>query len=90
MGMFRKSDHHDGTTLTPERAQRAAVEPGVPGRCPSCDGFGYIDHIDMVNRLQTQHCRDCAHRWEFSFDEAGAVVEVIDLTDSSQANSYSI
>jgi hypothetical protein len=94
MGLFRKSDHHEGSTMTPEPAPQpapkaAAVQAGVPGRCPSCDGFGYIDHIDMVNRIQTQHCRDCAHRWEYSFDEAGAVTEVIDLTDSAQARSLS-
>ena len=90
MGLFRKSDHHEGTTMAPERTPKApAVQAGVPGRCPSCDGFGYIDHIDMVNRIQIQHCRDCAHRWEYSFDEAGEVTEVIDLTDSAMAEAQS-
>ena len=90
MGLFRSrsGQYSEGSTLTSERG-RAAVEAGVPGRCPACDGFGYIDHIDMVNRIQTQHCRDCAHRWEYGFDEAGHVVEVIDLTDSAMASDPS-
>ena len=64
--------------------QRAAVHAGVPGRCPQCDGFGYIDHIDLKHRFQTQHCLTCRHSWEFSFDGDG---EVIDLTDSAVERS---
>jgi uncharacterized protein (DUF983 family) len=85
MGLFR---HETDTTddggdvieesPAPDQAPRAAVHAGVPGRCPECGGFGYIDHIDMKYRTQTQHCRDCRHSWQFSFDEHG---EVIDLTD---------
>ena len=90
MGLFRRNGH-DGTavdsdTLTAPSAagagHRSAVQAGVPGRCSVCDGYGYIDHIDMVNRRQTQHCPDCGHKWEFSFDEDG---DVIDLTDSALA-----
>ncbi len=88
MGLFRRK--HDTIDLTddatappsaePEAspAHPAAVHAGVPGRCPTCDGFGYIDHIDMVHRYQRQHCRTCGHVWEFTFDEAG---DVLDLTD---------
>ena len=91
MGLFRRHGHDgsqggtDTLTARPTGADgvhRAAVQAGVPGRCPVCDGFGYIDHIDMVNRIQTQHCRACAHKWEFSFDEDG---DVIDLTDAALA-----
>ena len=70
------------TTAEPEPRSRAAVQAGVPGRCPVCDGFGYIDHIDMVNRTQAQHCRECGHPWSFSFDEDG---DVIDLTDGARS-----
>ena len=91
MGLFRRNGHGgtagatDTVVAPPEQAEtrpRSAVQAGVPGRCSACNGFGYIDHIDMVNRRQTQHCPDCGHKWEFSFDEDG---DVIDLTDSALA-----
>ena len=80
MALFRRKD------ATGTAVEEPVVQAGVPGRCRVCDGFGYIDRIDMVNRFQTQHCLDCGHAWEFSFDEEGAVIDltddaVIDLTD---------
>lgn len=81
MGLLRrKSATTNTTTATRE------ITPGVPGRCPSCDGFGYIEQIDLVNFWQSQHCRECGHRWEYQFDEDGHLVDmtdgdvVIDLT----------
>lgn len=81
MALFRRRQHHvvDQKTDLEHASKPAPVfEPGVPGRCPMCDGFGYIDHIDMINRLQSQHCRTCGHVWEFRFDGDH---EFIDLTD---------
>lgn len=87
MGLFHRKQTIDladeATTPAAEPAHKAAVHAGVPGRCPTCDGFGYIDHIDMVNRYQRQHCRNCGHAWEFSFDDDG---DVIDLTDIEQGS----
>ena len=85
MGLFRKKSDvvDEAPVAAPPAAEprsRAAVQAGVPGRCPECDGFGYIDHIDMINRTQSQHCRECGHAWAFSFDEDG---DVLDLTDGS-------
>ncbi len=88
MGFFRKKP--SGAVLeVPQRASqpaehRAAVHAGVPGRCPECDGFGYIDHIDMTHRFQSQHCRECNHAWEFTFDDEG---DVLDLTDAAVART---
>lgn len=81
MGLFRrKRTPEDGVEtdevvdLTDAAERRPRLHAGVPGRCPLCDGFGYIDNIDMVNRHQRQHCRDCGHSWEFDFDEDGEMV----------------
>jgi hypothetical protein len=87
MALFRRKAAADTVVdLRDEPVQRSAVKAGVPGRCPECDGFGYIDGIDMVHRYQTQHCRECNHSWSFSFDEHG---DVLDLTDSATQRSAS-
>lgn len=82
MGRFGR-DHADGASVRDDAGTAPsppAMEMGAPGRCPVCDGFGYIDHIDMVNRVQRQHCRSCRHRWEFSFDDDGVVIDLRDGT----------
>lgn len=89
MGLFRRKDTIDLTdsSSTPSDPagdeQPAGVHAGVPGRCPTCDGFGYIDHIDMVHKYQRQHCRTCGHVWEYTFSDAG---DVLDLTDIEQGS----
>ncbi len=55
---------------------------GTPGRCPVCDGFGFIDVIDVVHNFQEQHCKECNHVWEYHFDAEG---HVIDLTEHADA-----
>ncbi len=103
MGLFRhKHDTIDAsdtidltdTAVAAERAQatesteqHAGIHAGVPGRCPTCDGFGYIDHIDMIHKYQRQHCRACGHVWEFTFDEAGDVLDVTDIEAGSLERS---
>lgn len=86
MGLFRRRKTVDLTegpsTGSPDAGgagHESAVHVGVPGRCPTCHGFGYIDKIDMRHRFQRQHCRECGHVWEFSFDEEGAVLDVTDI-----------
>jgi uncharacterized protein (DUF983 family) len=88
MGLFRRKDTIDLTDeATPsgpaEPEHQAAVHAGVPGRCPTCDGYGYIDHIDMVHRYQRQHCRTCGHVWEFTFDDMGDVLDLTDIESGS-------
>lgn len=39
---------------------------GRPGPCPLCSGRGYLDHIDMVDRIMFQHCTECGHRWQLT------------------------
>ncbi len=99
MGLFRRKrtpgdavEVDDVVDLT-EAERRPRPHAGVPGRCPQCDGFGYIDNIDMVNRHQRQHCRDCGYSWEFDFDEDGEMVEEIDLRNgatSATADPWSV
>lgn len=86
MGWFRRSRATDQAEVTDAApVQEAAIHAGVPGRCPVCDGFGYIDNIDLRNRIQTQHCRECRHVWEFSFDDEGVVIDLRDPAPDDQA-----
>lgn len=79
--LFRRQDAQDASEATDDRGgeRHSTITPGVPGRCPECDGFGYIDHADLVHHTQMQHCRECGHRWEYQFDADGVLVEMIDL-----------
>jgi hypothetical protein len=84
MGWFR-STRGDGDGAAPAYEERLAlIRPGVPGRCPSCDGLGYIDSIDIGHRYQIQHCKDCLHRWEYLFDGDGIVVGLTELDDAGR------
>ncbi len=78
MGLFGRNNDDDAEQ-SDTAAYQATITQGVPGRCPECGGFGYIDHLDLVHRSQVQHCRQCRHRWEYRFDEDGELVEMLDL-----------
>jgi hypothetical protein len=36
---------------------------GRPSRCPKCGEAGYLDKVDMVDRIQYEHCTSCFHKW---------------------------
>lgn len=47
--------------------EEAADEGGGrvnPDPCPRCGSPGYLEHIDMRRRTQTQRCRPCGNWWE--------------------------
>lgn len=46
---------------------------GQPGRCPQCNGIGYLDRIDLIDRIMFQHCTECMHRWSVSESELAAI-----------------
>ncbi|MFP5320661.1 MAG: hypothetical protein ACLGIC_02330 [Acidimicrobiia bacterium] len=85
MGLFRSKGSEGGDRRTATVEERlAAIQPGAPGHCPSCDGLGYIDNLDIGGRFQIQHCKDCGHRWEYLFDADGQVVGLTELDDEGQ------
>jgi hypothetical protein len=79
MGWFRRTSADEGDAPPSFEDRLAQIGPGVPGRCPACDGLGYIDDIDIGHRYQIQHCKDCLHRWEYLFDADGTVVGLTEL-----------
>jgi hypothetical protein len=36
---------------------------GRPSRCPKCSEPGYLDKVDVVDRIQYEHCTSCFHKW---------------------------
>jgi hypothetical protein len=56
----------EGPTIA--EAVEAATAParevwGRPGACPKCGGHGYLDRVDVVDRIQYEHCTECFHKW---------------------------
>lgn len=37
---------------------------GRAARCPECGGIGYLDRVDLVDRVQYEHCTECFHKWQ--------------------------
>lgn len=70
----------------PHHARYANIALGSPGRCPECETFGRIDHEDLLGRWQNQHCPRCGTRWEYRFDEDGAIAEVVGLDVDARAD----
>ena len=75
MGLFpRKTAAEPVIDLTEaERAPAPKQRWGQPGRCPQCSGVGYLDRIDMIDRVMYQHCTECLHRWATTQAELTAV-----------------
>jgi hypothetical protein len=46
-----------------EAPPKPKLEWGRPSRCPECNGRGYLDHIDMIDRVMFEHCTECGHKW---------------------------
>lgn len=84
MGWFRSTRGASDEAAPSYEERLALIRPGVPGRCPACDGLGYIDSIDIGHRYQIQHCKDCLHRWEYLFDGDGVVVGLTELDDDGR------
>lgn len=64
----------DLTTDSPEHEAEHKLSPrfGFPTKCPECGGRGYLDRVDLVDRIQYQHCIACGHTW--SLTEADMLV----------------
>jgi hypothetical protein len=40
-----------------------------PAACPSCGQMGYLDRIDIVRKVTSQHCPWCWTKWDEAFEE---------------------
>ena len=37
---------------------------GQANPCPECGGQGFLDHIDLVDRVTYEHCTACGAKYE--------------------------
>jgi hypothetical protein len=57
-----------------EEILQTLQEPLPPGRlewnrptlCPRCEDWGYIDHLDLIERVMRLHCPTCHFHWEIT------------------------
>jgi hypothetical protein len=75
MGLWERLHKDDGLPANDRTVGDAVAmahgEPkpevwGRPGRCPECGGIGYLDRVDIVDRIQHEHCTSCFHKWSVS------------------------
>src|SRR4051794_30693070 len=71
MALFsRKKTEPDTTIDLREPAPAPAPTPppqwGSPVPCPSCEGRGYLDHIDPFKEIMYLHCIECFSKYEVS------------------------
>ena len=57
MSIFNRNRKANGQTR-PEQVF------GLPSRCPECGKPGYLDQIDLVDRVMYQHCPWCSTNWQ--------------------------
>lgn len=38
-------------------------EFGRANPCPNCGSPGFLEHIDIIDRIQYEHCPECGHKW---------------------------
>ena len=73
---FRDRGNIDISQRLPSSDSRPGVltveKFGRPSPCPSCGSAGYLDHLDLIDRIQYQHCPSCEHRWEMYEEGAAA------------------
>jgi hypothetical protein len=79
VGLWERANRGEGDRREPDIdltiAERAAATDeraevwGRPARCPRCDGHGYLDRIDIVDRIQYEHCTNCLYRWSVREEE---------------------
>jgi hypothetical protein len=78
MGLFKRKEQREQDIIDLRdkvlaQRPRMPFEFGFPTKCPSCQGRGYVDHIDPFRRTQFEHCTMCGLKWDTSEDEVAAL-----------------
>jgi hypothetical protein len=72
MALFsRKKSDSDDHLIDLREPEPAPAPPqwGSPVPCPSCEGRGYLDHIDPFKEIMYLHCIECFSKYEVTKTE---------------------
>ncbi len=73
MALFsRKKEEVPAPVIDLRDEEPAKPKWGSPVPCPSCNGRGYLDHIDPYREIMFLHCIDCFTKYEVTRAEVGA------------------
>ena len=67
MALFSRKKSEPVTTIDlrePAPVPVSAPQWGSPVPCPSCEGRGYLDHIDPFKEIMYLHCIECFTKYE--------------------------
>jgi hypothetical protein len=71
MGLFNRKKAAEPKVIDLRDPEPAKPVWGSPVPCPSCNGRGYLDHIDPFREIMYLHCTDCSHRYEVARADLG-------------------
>ncbi|MEQ1785947.1 MAG: hypothetical protein ABL966_02750 [Acidimicrobiales bacterium] len=72
MGLFSRKQAEDPEVIDLREDEPAKLQWGSPVPCPSCEGRGYLDHIDPFKEIMFLHCTECGTRYEVARANLGA------------------
>ena len=72
MGLFSRKQAEAPKVIDLRDPAPAKPTWGSPVPCPSCNGRGYLDHIDPFREVMFLHCVECSTKYEVSRAELGA------------------
>jgi DNA-directed RNA polymerase subunit M/transcription elongation factor TFIIS len=78
MALFSRKKAAAPEVIDLREEEAAKPQWGSPVPCPSCQGRGYLDHIDPYKEIMFLHCTQCGHKYELTKAE-------LDIDDSSEA-----
>ena len=59
MGLFSRKQAEEPEVIDLREPAPAKAQWGSPVPCPTCDGRGYLDHIDPFKEIMFLHCTEC-------------------------------
>ena len=72
MGLFNRKKAEAPGIIDLREPEVSKPQWGSPVPCPSCQGRGYLDHIDPFKEIMFLHCTECSNRYEVTKADIGA------------------